>query len=78
MLNEKSGDNEKEKILELTDQINNAKEILDSENIFQINHKSVFKENQEDFLKIESNLRDSFNKYINEKKNKNFTRKNRK
>jgi len=34
MLNEKSGDNEKEKILELTDQINNAKEILDNENIF--------------------------------------------
>lgn len=34
MLNEKSGDNEKEKILELTDQINNEKEILDSENIF--------------------------------------------
>ena len=34
MLNEKSGDNEKEKILELTDQINNEKEILDHENIF--------------------------------------------
>ncbi len=34
MLNEKSEENEKDKILELTDQINNVKEIQDNDKIF--------------------------------------------
>ena len=68
MLNEKSEENDKEQILELTDQICNSKEILDNENIFQINQKNIFKENKDDFNKIETLLRESYNKYINEKK----------
>lgn len=70
MLNEKSEENDKEQILELTDQICNSKEILDNENIFQINQKNIFKENKDDFNKIETLLRESYNKYINEKKSK--------
>ena len=34
MLNEKSEENEKDQILELTDQINNVKEIQDNDKIF--------------------------------------------
>ena len=70
MLNEKSEENDKEQILELTYQICNSKEILDNENIFQINQKNIFKENKDDFNKIETLLRESYNKYINEKKSK--------
>ncbi len=70
MLNEKSEENDKEQILELTDQICNTKQILDNENMFQLNQKNIFKENKDDFNKIETLLRESYNKYMNEKKSK--------